>query len=239
MGRIDSYATKGKIIDGDKWIGTDSSGQATKNFGPEGIAEYLNEANVLASSGSVTFLFQSDSTGGRKSGSISFNSFGGNNTSLDSISQFKLSKNANGDVLVIDYVLTMIGKRILLSEVGAPNIFGIYDVINIAPSIYTDFYDVDLSIVSSNGVLTGEKFYSIGIYPDATGVSPGTGDLTHTHTQNVAASVWLVTHNLNKFPSPVIELSTGQVGYGDIMFINADSYTITFAGDNTGRAHSN
>lgn len=54
-----------------------------------------------------------------------------------------------------------------------------------------------------------------------------------------ARTTWNIQHNLNKFPSVTVVLSTGQKGYGDVTYVDANNLTITFAGDESGKAYMN
>jgi hypothetical protein len=65
------------------------------------------------------------------------------------------------------------------------------------------------------------------------------GDKNYVHPQDQASAVWTVQHNLDKFPSCTMVLSTGQQGYGDVTFIDENELTITFASAETGRAYIN
>jgi hypothetical protein len=65
------------------------------------------------------------------------------------------------------------------------------------------------------------------------------GDKNYVHDQPVASITWTVQHNLNKFPSCTMVLSTGQQGYGDVTFIDENNLTITFAGAESGKAYIN
>ena len=64
-------------------------------------------------------------------------------------------------------------------------------------------------------------------------------DKTFVFNQAVAASTWNIQHNLNKFPSATMVLSTGQKGYGDITYIDENNLTITFASAESGKAYMN
>jgi len=55
----------------------------------------------------------------------------------------------------------------------------------------------------------------------------------------VASVTWTVQHNLDKFPSCTMVLSTGQQGYGDVNFIDENNLTITFSGAVSGKAYIN
>ena len=65
------------------------------------------------------------------------------------------------------------------------------------------------------------------------------GDKNYVHPQEQASAIWTVRHNLNKFPSCTMVLSTGQQGYGDVTFIDENNLTITFAGAESGKAYIN
>ncbi len=65
------------------------------------------------------------------------------------------------------------------------------------------------------------------------------GDKNYVHPQDQASAIWTVRHNLNKFPSCTMVLSTGQQGYGDVTFIDENELTITFAGAESGKAYIN
>ncbi len=65
------------------------------------------------------------------------------------------------------------------------------------------------------------------------------GDKNYVHDQPVASVTWTVQHNLDKFPSCTMVLSTGQQGYGDVNFIDENNLTITFSGAVSGKAYIN
>jgi hypothetical protein len=62
---------------------------------------------------------------------------------------------------------------------------------------------------------------------------------TYTFAQASASVVWTVQHDLDKFPSVTMVLSTGQKGYGDIVYIDENNLTITFASAESGKAYMN
>jgi len=62
---------------------------------------------------------------------------------------------------------------------------------------------------------------------------------TYTFVQASASATWTVQHNLDKFPSVTMALSTGQKGYGDIVYIDENNLTITFASAESGKAYMN
>jgi hypothetical protein len=62
---------------------------------------------------------------------------------------------------------------------------------------------------------------------------------TYTFVQAGASATWTVQHDLDKFPSVTMVLSTGQKGYGDIVYIDENNLTITFASAESGKAYMN
>ena len=62
---------------------------------------------------------------------------------------------------------------------------------------------------------------------------------TYTFVQAGASATWTVQHNLDKFPSVTMTLSTGQKGYGDVVYIDENNLTITFASAESGKAYMN
>lgn len=71
------------------------------------------------------------------------------------------------------------------------------------------------------------------------GSSTGGGDKTYVHIQSSAASVWIVTHNLNKYPSVTVVDSAGSVVVGEVVYNNTNKVTITFIGSFSGKAYLN
>jgi len=67
----------------------------------------------------------------------------------------------------------------------------------------------------------------------------GGSDANYVHTQSSANTVWTVTHNLNKHPSVHVEDSGGSVVWGDVLYVNNNSLTITFAVAFSGKAYCN
>ena len=67
--------------------------------------------------------------------------------------------------------------------------------------------------------------------------TPETLKLAFTHTQNAAAAVWTVTHNLNdtKVTVQVIDNAGNEIIPG-VEFTNANTVTLTFAHAMTGAA---
>lgn len=64
-------------------------------------------------------------------------------------------------------------------------------------------------------------------------------NISYTHNQGVAASVWVITHNLNKKPSVIVVDSAGNTCIGIIEFNSNSQITITFSSEFSGIAYLN
>jgi hypothetical protein len=60
-----------------------------------------------------------------------------------------------------------------------------------------------------------------------------------TFTQGTPLATWVVVHNLGKFPSVVVEDSTGDLVLGDIHYDNPNQVTLNFSGAFSGVATCN
>lgn len=239
MARISTYGIDAKPELSDKVIGTDTAPGAdlrTKNYSLSEIIDLFNQSNELAVADQSLFLYQSDISQGRDAGTISFVAGGGVGASFSAITQVLISKTAPGDKSVAQYLPLFIGKDIILAESGNINNFGTYKVASITTDIAEpNFFLVTLENYTSNGVISLDGYYIFSEFVDANSA----GDKNFVFNQAVASATWTVQHNLNKFPSCTMALSTGQQGYGDVTFIDENNLTITFAGAESGKAYIN
>ena len=237
MARISTYVIDTVVTLLDKWIGTDSNGGTTKNFTAQSVADLFNGHGSIGILGQNNFKFQTDGVGGRQAGTISFDGFGGDGTSFSAITTIKISKYAVSQNLMIDYLETLVGQYTMIAQIDDLNNFGIYKLTSLTQDIdEPNFYDITLTLEESHGSLESEIYYGLAIYP---GPTEELGDKNYVHTQSIASQIWTVSHNLNKYASATMVLSTGQKGYGDITYIDENNLTITFAGAESGKAYIN
>ena len=71
------------------------------------------------------------------------------------------------------------------------------------------------------------------------GSPPTSGDLNYVYTQAIAASVWTINHNLNKYPSFTVIDSAGDVVFGLPSYPNANTLVLTLSAAFTGVAYLN
>ena len=57
--------------------------------------------------------------------------------------------------------------------------------------------------------------------------SPVIGDITFTHNQNSTSNTWVITHNLNRFPSVTVVDSGNSIVIGTVVYNSNKQLTIT------------
>lgn len=172
MARINTYATDNNITDQDKWIGTDFNGNVTKNFTPEGVANWINSTNSVGIAGQSNFKFQTDLGTGRQNGTISFNAGSGDGTLFSTLNNIKISKYGADNNLILDFLQNLVGTFILLCQVDDTNNFGVYRLDSlIQDEVETEFYNAVFTVYGSNGALQRDEYYGVVAYPGSNIVS--------------------------------------------------------------------
>lgn len=237
MTKIKNYPIDLNITANDKWIGTDSADNNTKNFTPNGLASYFNDNEVVNVVGSVRFFYDTvEPLDDRKQGSFSFPSEVGSNVSYESITNLVFSKNSKGGNNVVDYMSSMIGNIMLIHKSDNVNKYAIYRMISFEQDIVDiDFFNCSLEYIDGNGGIEEDKDYSLSLLQ----ISSVDNDKNYVFTQTLASSSWNVNHNLNKFPSVSIVDSSNNLVIGDVMYIDSNNLTISFNASFSGKAYIN
>ena len=229
MARINTYELDTKVTKNDKVIGTDSNGLVTKNFKLKDIASFFSNTNAIGIANQFNFRFVISNRGIQ---TLSFNSLAGNNTEFGDVTEFVLSKIDNNNNNIEEYLKTFSNKKVVIVKLDDFSNFGLFDVATITQhSSLPDYLTVNLVNRTNEGSFIADAYYGIAIYSE--------GDKHFTHNQSVASATWSVQHNLNKFPSATMVLSTGQKGYGDVTYVDENNLTITFASAESGKAYIN
>ena len=235
MAIINSYPNDKNIQDKDAWIGTDSYNRQTRQYTAEAVAKYLNIKGKISIGGQMNYQFVN--TPKTASGTMALVNGGGDGTPFSAIQELTISINDLEGQTVVAFMNYLVGEEILISDQADIQNFGHYRIgsYSVDP-INSNFYSLTLSYLDGNGVVTTDGYYDIVNFTLATSSA---GDKTFVWPQPVAAPIWTVIHDLDKFPSVTMVLSTGQVGNGDLTYINSTKLTITFAGDESGKAYLN
>ena len=228
MARISTYQRDTVVTKNDKVIGTDSSGSITKNFKLEDIAGFFSSTNAVGIATQFNFKFV---TSNRDVQTISFDPLAAGDT-FDNVTSFVLSKFDANNNNVSEYLKTYASKQIVIVRLDDYSNFGLFDVASVVdhPTL-SDYLTVTVTNRTNQGSFIADKYYGLAIFAE--------GDKHYTHNQGSASATWNVSHNLNKFPSATVVLSTGQKGYGDITYVDANNLTITFTGAESGKAYIN
>ena len=92
--------------------------------------------------------------------------------------------------------------------------------------------DGDNSLITKNFTAAG-----LAVYINDSGLVDL--DKRYVHNQNTSSSVWVIPHNLNKFPSVTVVDSAGTIIIGEIDYTNINNVTLTFSAAFSGVAYLN
>lgn len=242
MARIKTYENDTNVVSGDKWIGSDSQQNwRTKNFTAGNVAKFINEKATEGQLLRYKYINEDD----RLSGSISFNPYGADNVAFNTINGFMLSKfdlysfNRTSPVDISSfYTNPLIGSDVLITQADDVTQWAIYRWNSSTQDLVEeDFYNITVSFIAGNGGLEKEEDYFISLLQyDAANAS---GDKNFVFTQNVAASTWVINHNLGKYASVTIVDSAGTKVNGEIEYNSINQVTVTFRSPFTGEAYLN
>jgi hypothetical protein len=94
----------------------------------------------------------------------------------------------------------------------------------------------ELHNVKINGVTNGQVLtYNNGLWEN----QASSGDKNYSYVQTAPASVWSVTHSLNKYPSVTVFDSSGNEVEGDVTYSNLNQVILTFSSAFAGTAAFN
>ena len=227
MARISSYPYDITVQDTDAWVGSDSVNRSTKQYTAEAVAKYLNIKGKISISAQMVFKYVAVNP---KAGDFSGPADG---SAMTGITTMQLSTADVSGQDVIAFMTYLVGSNILISEQNNISTFGHFLIDSYTVST-AGFYTLNLTILGGNGNLTDLLYYDFAVFTLSTQPAP-----TFIFNQAVASATWTVNHNLSKFPSVTMVLNTGQKGYGDVIYIDDNNLTITFASAESGKAYMN
>jgi hypothetical protein len=167
MARIDSYSPDDNIIGSDKLIGTDNATGITKNFNLDSIKDWLNKSGGIRIAGQSNYRFQSLGSipSDRIGQTISFESFGGDNTAFSDITEMVFSSVSASGSLTPEYISTLVDKLVLISDLTNSNNFGVYILTSFDEIVEEPtFYKAVLSFAYGNGTIKADESYGFIAY---------------------------------------------------------------------------
>jgi len=242
MARINKYAQDATPDKKDQLIGTDSSG-GTRNYSLENVGAFLSQTNVLGVHSNIPYKYTHSDL---SSGNIKDNN---NDTVVGAFPTSNVSIRVsaypnNGDKSILTVLNTFLKREIVISQIQDQNIFAVYKVNSISQVGSTDFYNLGLTHLNSNnnsdgyGFVTG-VYYNVTLYTGAQDKeyeqSFSTSDLSLVNGQYELA----ITHNLGKFPTISVKLSTGDVAIVPYSHIDKNNLKVFFSALNSGIVYAN
>lgn len=61
----------------------------------------------------------------------------------------------------------------------------------------------------------------------------------YVHVQNEASDIWIVDHQMGRYPSVTVVDSAGTMVFGEVVYDNENQVTITFTAAFSGKAYLN
>lgn len=231
MARIKLYPNDTTIEGGDKLVGTDINGNATKNYQIEELAQYFEQTGNA--------LFQYNFAGTYNNETIdsgeyryqvdpsALTVYGWANITGIAISRY--NKNGEDATPMIPF---LVNQLIKITDIGT------------SESLGYGLYKVKSSTTLSNGgayLLTlAFKGASSTVGNSVISIAPfGGQDYEYNEQFPVAASTWEINHNLGRFPSITTVDSAGSEITGAVTYNNENKITVVFNSATSGNAYLN
>lgn len=230
MSKISSYKRKNTPVGSDIMIGTSVDNGQTKNFSVNALS--ISAINIYLGTNSFQFVIDPNDNDNRPEASISFEEYGGDLTPFSSITSLYVNTKMLNGTYSIAYLNRIVGENIIISDKRDLDRYGVF-LLQSLTQVDGDIYQMNLGFIEGNSSLHNLHYYGLSI--DA----KSSADKTYVHNQPIASATWTVNHNMSKFPSATMVLSTGQKGYGDVTYIDENNLTITFASAESGKAYIN
>ena len=231
MARIKLYPNDTTIEGGDKLVGTDINGNATKNYQIEELAQYFQQTTDA--------LFQYNFAGTYSTEVINTGEY---RYQVDpsaptiynwaQITGIAVSRyNRNGEDIT-PMIPVLVNSIIRITDIGT------------STSLGYGLYRVTSSTSLSNGaayLLTLEFRGSASeVGNNVISLAPfGSGSFEYVEDFSLATATWVINHNLGKYPSVSTVDSAGSIINGAITYNNENKITVVFTSATSGKAYLN
>ncbi len=228
---ISSYKKNNTPEPSDIVIGTDVSNGQTKNFS---ISALSNVAiNNYLKQISWQFVVQDPDPDPRPEGTISFEDYGGAGTAWSVITSLYVNTSMVAAINSLPYLQRLIGLNIIISDRRDISRYGVYTLNSLTQVDSSSVYEMDLTFILGNSVLTALQYYSIQID------SVENADKHFEFTQGTPSTQWDIVHNLSKFPSISVVDTGNTTVIGSYDYISADRVVLNFSTPFAGKAFLN
>jgi len=231
MARIKLYPSDTTITGGDKLVGTDINGNATKNYQVEELAQYFEQTGNA--------LFQYNFAGTYSSETIATGEYryqvdpsaptvyGWANITGVAISRY--NRNGEDATPMIPY---LVNQLIKITDIGTSESlgYGLYKVKSSTPLSSGAAYLLDFTFKGASSTV-GNNIISLQPF--------GGQDYEYNQAFPVAAATWVIQHNLGRFPSITTVDSAGSEITGAVTYDNENKITVVFNSATSGNAYLN
>ena len=231
MARIKLYPNDTTITGGDKLVGTDINGNATKNYQVEELAQYFEQSGNA--------LFQYNFAGTYSSETIATGEYRYqvdpsapsiyNWAQITGIAVSKYNRNGEDVAPMVPHLVNQL-IRIIDIATSEDLSYGLYRV------------------KSSTSLQTGDAFL-FALEPQGASGTVGNdvisfqpfGGAAYEYVEDfsVAASTWVIEHNLGRYPSITTVDSSGNIINGAITYNSENKITVVFTSATSGKAYLN
>jgi len=241
MARISTYDKTIPVVARDKWIGTDSTrADATRNFTAQDVANFIN--STAAESQMLRYKYSVAGVGARPNGSITLPGGGAVSESFGGLTKIVLSQyaeNQGGVTLNVStwYTSPLVNSQILITQADDITQWGIYtwDAATLKGAEPL-FWEIDLTLQSSNGSLTEAKDYFISLLQYN---AASQGDKNFVGDLNGSAAIYTISHNLDKYPAVTVTEKAGTDPTDEIacnvVYLNLNQIRVEFNSNFSGK----
>lgn len=144
------------------------------------------------------------------------------------------ANNNSANVIVASTAWMAVGSVVYMETAGY------YAVTAVVDPITVTLTNLGYSVNAGSGttIEPGGIINSAGI-AGTTALVSGTGDAFFHFYQPSASNSWLITHNLNKYPSVSVVDSAGNQGIGSVQYLTSNTLSVSFSSAFSGDAYLN
>ena len=162
MARISTYAIDATPEYGDKVIGTNSTGDVTKNFTFGGIAGWLNSTGAVGIVGQNNFVYK-ESLDDAPVGAINVPNTVGD-VDFSNVSTLMVNYLATDSGMVANYFMSKVGSTVTIGNLADTGQYGVYTLTAFAQDVVNpEYYLASLTYVSGLGALQQNKYYGLAV----------------------------------------------------------------------------
>jgi len=231
MARIKLYPNDTAITGGDRLVGTDINGNATKNYQVEELAQYFQQTSdaLFQYNFAGTYSTEVINTGEYR---YQVNPSAPTIYNWAQITGIAVSRyNRNGEDIT-PMIPVLVNSVVRITDIGTSTSLG-YGLFRVSSSTsLSSGAAFLLTLVPQGAVSTvGNNIISLAPF--------GSGSFEYVQDFSVAASTWVINHNLGKYPSVSTVDSAGSIINGAVTYNDANKITVVFTSATSGKAYLN